>query len=60
MEVPIIGRLNYRDYQALIIAIVFLFIEKLLRIMTYLLPNEGVKYFRNKSQRYGSFELTKN
>ncbi|CAG8628756.1 10949_t:CDS:2 [Rhizophagus irregularis] len=41
MEVPIIGRLNYRDYQALFIAIVFLFIEKLLRGITYLLPKAG-------------------
>ncbi|CAI2178015.1 2131_t:CDS:2 [Funneliformis geosporum] len=51
MEVPIIGRLNYRDYQALIIAIVFLFFEKLLRVVTYLLPSAGVKYFRDESQR---------
>lgn len=52
MEVPIIGRLNYRDYQALLIAIVFLFIEKLLRGITYLLPKAGVNYFREESQRY--------
>ncbi|CAG8517399.1 16208_t:CDS:2 [Funneliformis mosseae] len=51
MEVPIIGRLNYRDYQTLIITIVFLFFEKLLRVVTYLLPNAGVKYFRDESQR---------
>ncbi len=51
MEVPIIGRLNYIDYQALFIAIVILFIEKLLRVITYLLPIAGVTYLRNESQR---------
>ncbi|RIA91353.1 sterol esterase-like protein [Glomus cerebriforme] len=51
MEVPIIGRLNYRDYQALIIAIVFLFIEKFLRVITYLLPSSGVRYLRDESQK---------
>ncbi|CAG8684363.1 13154_t:CDS:2, partial [Acaulospora morrowiae] len=51
MEVPIIGRLRISEYQALIIGLIFLFLESLLRFATFWLPRSIEQYFRNESQR---------
>ncbi|CAG8630060.1 9951_t:CDS:2 [Acaulospora morrowiae] len=51
MQVPILGRLNYRDYQALVIGLVLLFLERLLRVVTYCLPSFILEFFKGQSQK---------
>ncbi|GBC04496.1 hypothetical protein RclHR1_00570052 [Rhizophagus clarus] len=51
MKVPIIGRLNFRDYQALVIGLLFLFLERSVRLVTYCLPNFVLEYLRSLSQK---------
>ncbi|CAG8561132.1 27321_t:CDS:2 [Dentiscutata erythropus] len=51
MPVPIIGRLNFRDYQALVIGLILLFLEALLRVITHCLPAFALEFFRGQSQK---------
>ncbi|KAF0544870.1 alpha/beta-hydrolase [Gigaspora margarita] len=51
MPVPIIGRLNYSDYQALVIALILLFLEGILRVVTHCLPTFALEFFKGQSQR---------
>ncbi|RHZ54741.1 hypothetical protein Glove_423g18 [Diversispora epigaea] len=51
MHVPILGRFNYRDYQALLVGIILLFLEKLLRLVTYALPAFILQFFQGQSQK---------
>ncbi|CAG8713674.1 26624_t:CDS:2, partial [Dentiscutata erythropus] len=45
------SRLNYSEYQALIIGLIFLILEKLLRVVTFFLPSAIVKCLQTESQR---------
>ncbi|RIA93010.1 triacylglycerol lipase [Glomus cerebriforme] len=56
MQVPIISRLNFRDYQALVVGLFFLFIERLLRIVTYCLPTFALEFFKSQSQKLYSMK----
>ncbi|CAG8455820.1 6888_t:CDS:2, partial [Scutellospora calospora] len=51
MPVPIIGRLNFRDYQALVTGLILLFLESLLRIITLCLPACALEFFKGQSQK---------
>ncbi|KAF0408147.1 alpha/beta-hydrolase [Gigaspora margarita] len=51
MVFPIVGRLNYSEYQALIIGLIFLILERLLRVVTFFLPSVIVKCLQTESQR---------
>ncbi|CAG8568924.1 12266_t:CDS:2, partial [Dentiscutata heterogama] len=51
MVFPIVSRLNYSEYQALIVGLIFLILEKLLRVVTFFLPSAIVKCLQTESQR---------
>lgn len=51
MKVPIISRLNSRDYQALVFGLFFLFLERSVRLVTYCFPNFVLEYLRSLSQK---------
>ncbi|CAG8487542.1 8417_t:CDS:2 [Paraglomus occultum] len=51
MAVPILGRLNLRDYQALFIGWLLLFVEAILRLVTFCLPLPVLEICKTESQR---------
>lgn len=51
MAIPVLSRLRYTDYQALIIGYIFVIAELILRAIVFLLPNFLVRWFTKQSRR---------
>ncbi|KAG9284543.1 hypothetical protein G9A89_014147 [Geosiphon pyriformis] len=51
MGVPILDRLQLRDYQALFVGITFLLLETLLRVVTWCLPTIVLEFCKAQSQK---------
>jgi len=60
MAVPILGRLNLRDYQALFIGWLLLFVEAILRLVTFCLPLSVLEICKTQSQRCDLVTTLKN
>lgn len=53
-KVPVLGRLTFRDYVAVLVGFFFMLLESLLRLCTFLLPDRGLKYLQNLSSKFVS------
>lgn len=51
-RVPVLGRLGVRDYVAVILGFLFMLLETVLRVCTYLLPSRVLKLFYDLSSRF--------